>query len=45
MATNESIVALLEHIRKNYSTVEDYLIKKAGVAEKTLSLLRQELLE
>jgi len=44
-AIKESIVALLEHIRKNYGSVQDYLIKKAGITEETLSLLKQELLQ
>ncbi len=44
-AIKESIIALLDHLRKTYGSVQDYLITKAGITEKTLSLLKQELLQ
>jgi protein-tyrosine phosphatase len=41
----EPLIAMFEHLKKNYGTVEDYLLKKAGLGEKTLADLRAILLQ
>lgn len=44
-APREPLVALLEHLKKTYGSIEDYLMKKAGLDRKTLRALRTGLLE
>jgi protein-tyrosine phosphatase len=44
-APRNAIVAVVRHIRKTYGSAADYLIKKAGVDEKVVVQLREELLE
>ncbi|MFO7706996.1 MAG: tyrosine-protein phosphatase [Desulfobacterales bacterium] len=44
-APESRIRMLLDYIRKHYGTAVDYLVKKAGVSEKTIELLRDDLLE
>ena len=44
-APREPLVALLEHLKKTYGAIEDYLIKKAGLERTTLRALQAGLLE
>jgi protein-tyrosine phosphatase len=44
-APNELLVAMFDHLKKNYGTIEDYLIRKAGLQETTLIALRAGLLQ
>jgi protein-tyrosine phosphatase len=44
-APKEAIIALLDHIKVHYGSTHDYLIKKAGLDKRVLSVLRKELLE
>ncbi len=44
-APESRIRALLDYIRDHYGTAVDYLVKKVGVDEKTIELLRNDLLE
>ena len=44
-APKEAIVALLDHMKKQYGSVYDYLIKKTGLNEEVIFALREELLE
>ncbi|MFH1091584.1 MAG: tyrosine-protein phosphatase [Pseudomonadota bacterium] len=44
-APRESILALLDHLRRNYGTPENYLIARSGLSRQTLIRLREELLE
>ena len=44
-APREPLVALLEHLKKTYGSIEDYLMKKAGLERTTLRSLRMGLLE
>ncbi len=36
---------MFDHLKKNYGTIEDYLIRKAGLQETTLIALRVGLLQ
>jgi hypothetical protein len=36
---------MLEHLRKSYGTIDNYLVTKAGLDETTLAALRSNLLE
>ena len=40
----EPLVAMLEHLKTSYGTVESYLLRKAGLDETTLAALRSNLL-
>jgi protein-tyrosine phosphatase len=44
-APQNAIVAVVRHIRQTYGSAADYLIKKAGVDEKVVAQLREDLLE
>ena len=44
-APRNAIVAVVNHIRKTYGSVDSYLQNKAGVSEQKLALLREELLD
>jgi len=44
-APHDAIVALLDHIRNQYGSAEDYLVTKAGVSPGILNKLRSDLLE
>jgi len=41
----EPLIAMFDHLKKNYGTIEDYLLKKAGLNRATLSGLRTGLLQ
>ncbi len=41
----EPLVAMLEHLKTTYGTIEDYLHSKAGLAETSILALRTRLLE
>jgi protein-tyrosine phosphatase len=44
-APESRIRALLEHIAARYGSAVDYLVQRAGTSEKTIALLRDDLLE
>jgi len=44
-APQTAIVAVLKHLEKTYGSAENYLINKAGVNEKLLNRLKDDLLE
>jgi protein-tyrosine phosphatase len=44
-APESRIRALLEHVDARYGSAVDYLVKRAGISEKTIALLRDTLLE
>jgi protein-tyrosine phosphatase len=44
-APESRIRALLEHVDARYGSAVDYLVKKVGISEKTIALLRDTLLE
>ncbi len=44
-APSDYIVSLLNHIRETYGSATDYLCSRAGVNDKTLAILKRELLE
>lgn len=44
-APKEAIIALLDHLKKQYGSAQDYLIKKAGLDEGLILSLKEELLE
>jgi len=44
-APQNAIVAVLKHLKKTYGSAENYLINKAGVNEKLLNRLKDDLLE
>lgn len=44
-APPERLRALLDHLRRTYGTVEDYLVRTAGVERGVIERLRDELLE
>ena len=44
-ALRAAITTLLDHIRQRYGSTVDYLKNKAGVSQKTLELLKQQILE
>jgi protein-tyrosine phosphatase len=44
-APKNAIVAAVRHIRRTYGSAADYLINKAGVDEKLIEQLREDLLE
>jgi protein-tyrosine phosphatase len=44
-APREPLAAMLEHLRKSYGTIDNYLETKAGLDETTLAALRSNLLE
>jgi len=44
-APESRIRALLEHVDTRYGSAVDYLVKKAGISEKTIALLKDALLE
>ena len=44
-APESRIRALLEYVDTRYGSAVDYLVKKAGVSEKTIALLKDDLLE
>jgi protein-tyrosine phosphatase len=44
-APESRIRALLEHVNARYGSAVDYLVKKVGISEKTIALLRDTLLE
>lgn len=44
-APSELLVGMFDHLKKNYGTVEEYLIRKAGLQETTLIALREGLLQ
>jgi len=44
-APENAIVAVLKHLEKTYGSAENYLINKAGVHEKILNRLKEDLLE
>jgi protein-tyrosine phosphatase len=43
-ASRAAIIALLDHIRAEYGSAVNYLKNKAGVKQKTLDRLKQEML-
>ena len=44
-APERRIRSLLDYLRVHYGTAVDYLVKKAGVSEKAIELLRNDLIE
>jgi protein-tyrosine phosphatase len=44
-APESRIRALLEHVDARYGSAVDYLVKRAGISEKTIALLKDDLLE
>jgi protein-tyrosine phosphatase len=44
-APESRIRALLEHVNARYGSAVDYLVKRAGISEKTIALLKDDLLE
>lgn len=44
-APEEAIITLLDHINRKYGSVQGYLIKKAGLDEKVIAILKDQLLE
>jgi protein tyrosine/serine phosphatase len=44
-APESRIRALLNHVNRIYGSAVDYLVKKVGISEKTIALLRDTLLE
>jgi protein-tyrosine phosphatase len=44
-APESRIRALLEYVDTRYGSAVDYLVKRAGISEKTIALLRNDLLE
>ncbi len=44
-APKNAIVAAVRHLRRTYGSAADYLINKAGVDEKVITQLREDLLE
>lgn len=44
-APESRIRKLLEHVDKRYGSAVDYLVKRAGVSEKTIEFLKDDLLE
>ena len=44
-APESRIRALLEHVAARYGSAVDYLVQRAGTSEKTIALLRDDLLE
>ncbi len=45
LAPAEPLVALLDHLKKVYGSVEDYLIKKGGLERATVSAIQSRLLQ
>ena len=44
-APKEPLVAMLDHLRKSYGAIEDYLLKKAGFDRTTLTALQEGLVQ
>ncbi len=44
-APREPLVAMFEHLKKKYGTIEEYLLKQATLERKTLTALRENLLQ
>ncbi len=44
-APRNAIVAFVNHIRETYGSAAEYLRTKAGISNKTLAVLKKELLD
>jgi hypothetical protein len=44
-APQKAIISVLEHLKKTYGSAANYLVSKAGVDEKLLIRLKDDLLE